>query len=103
VTILASIPDKVSKSYLLFRANGRCSNYARLCRCPSITVILFDRDAKFGKEVVEFLKASDLKPMRTSVPGKTALLNDGWAVLATRCLIIPLNERHFRRLGGEIT
>jgi hypothetical protein len=29
--------------------------------------VLFDRDAKFGKEVTEFLKSSGLKTLRTSV------------------------------------
>jgi hypothetical protein len=41
---------------------------------------LFDHDAKFGKEVLNFLKSSDLA-VRTSVrsPGKTESRNAGWA------------------------
>ena len=29
--------------------------------------VLFDRDANFGSEVVAFLKASDIDPLRTSM------------------------------------
>jgi len=34
--------------------------------CP-YRYVLFDRDSKFGNEVLQFLNSSDLKPMRTSI------------------------------------
>jgi transposase InsO family protein len=66
---------------------------------------LFDRDAKFGHHVVRFLKASGIKPMRTSVrsPWQNAIA-ERWVGSVRRKLmdhVIPLNERHLRRLGRE--
>jgi hypothetical protein len=56
--------------------------------CPS-RYVLFDHDAKFGNEVLTFLKSSDLKPMRRAfaVLGRTASPNDGWAARAANCWI----------------
>ncbi len=55
--------------------------------CP-YRYILFDRDAKFSNDVLVMLKASGIKPLRTSgAPGRTGSLNDGSAVLAAKCLI----------------
>jgi hypothetical protein len=43
--------------------------------------VVFDRDRKFGTEVREFLKASEIKAVRTSVgsPWQNGWRNDGWA------------------------
>ncbi len=72
--------------------------------CP-YRYVLFDRDAKFGDEVVGFLKASGIKPIRTSVrsPWQNGIA-ERWVGSARRELldhVIPWNERHLRRLGRE--
>jgi len=72
--------------------------------CP-YRYILFDRDAKFGNEVIAFLKASGIQPMRTSVgsPWQNGIA-ERWVGTARREMldqIIPLNESHLRRLGFE--
>lgn len=72
--------------------------------CP-YRYILFDRDAKFGDGVVKFLKASGIKPMQTSVrsPWQNGIA-ERWVGSARRDImdhVIPLNERHLRRLGRE--
>lgn len=72
--------------------------------CP-YRYVLFDRDAKFGNEVVEFLTASGIKPIRTSVrsPWQNGIA-ERWVGSARRELVdhvIPLNEHHLRRLGRE--
>jgi hypothetical protein len=56
------------------------------CRCR---YILFDRDAKFGSDVWEFLKASGIKPIRTSVrsPWQNGIRSAGSAAFAARCSI----------------
>ena len=72
------------------------------CRCR---YILFDRDAKFGSDVLEFLKASGVEPVRTSVrsPWQNGIA-ERWIGSVRRELldhVIPLNEQHLRRLGRE--
>jgi putative transposase len=72
--------------------------------CP-YRYILFDRDAKFGNEVVAFLKASAIGPLRTSArsPWQNGTA-ERWVGSARREMldhIIPLNEGHLRRLGRE--
>jgi putative transposase len=67
--------------------------------------VLFDHDAKFGSEVLKFLKSSDLKPMRTSIrsPWQNGTA-ERWVGSARREMldhIIPLNEYHLRRLGRD--
>jgi len=71
----------------------------------SYRYILFDRDAKFGSDVLEFLKASDIRPIRTSArsPWQNGIA-ERWVGSARRELldhVIPLNEQHLRRLGRE--
>jgi putative transposase len=73
--------------------------------CP-YRYVLFARDAKFGSEVLAFLNASDLKPLRTSVrsPWQNGIA-ERWVGSARRELldhVIPLNEHHLRRLGREL-
>ena len=67
--------------------------------------VLFDRDAKFSGDVFEFLQASALKPIRTSVrsPWQNGVAERwiGSAHREVRHHIIPLNDRHLRRLGRE--
>jgi putative transposase len=67
--------------------------------------VLFDRDAKFGNEVIAFLKASGIQPMRTSVGSPWQTGNaERWVGSARREMldhIIPLNESHLRRVGCE--
>lgn len=65
--------------------------------------VLFDRDAKFGSDVFEFLKASGIHPVRTSVrsPWQNGIA-ERWVGSARREMldhVIPLNEQHLRRLG----
>ena len=67
--------------------------------------VLFDRDAKFGDDVIQFLKASGIKPVRTSVrsPWQNGIA-ERWVGSARREMmdhVIPVNERHLRRLGRE--
>ena len=67
--------------------------------------VLFDHDSKFGSEVLQFLKSSALKPMRTTIrsPWQNGVA-ERWVGSARRELldhIIPLNEYHLRRLGRD--
>jgi len=72
------------------------------CRCR---YILFDRDAKFGSDVWEFLKASGIKPIRTSVrsPWQNGIAERWIGSVRREVLdhVIPLNEQHLRRLGRD--
>ena len=67
--------------------------------------ILLDRDAKFGADVFAFLKASGIKPVRTSIrsPWQNGVA-ERWVGSCRRELldhVIPLNEPHLRRLGRD--
>jgi putative transposase len=66
---------------------------------------LFDRDAKFGHDVVGFLKASDIQSERTSVrcPWQNGIAERWVGSARSEMLdhVIPLNEGHLRRLGRE--
>ncbi|PYV34227.1 MAG: integrase [Acidobacteria bacterium] len=67
--------------------------------------VLFDRDAKFGGNVVEFLQASAMKPIRTSdrSPWQNGAA-ERWVGSVPReelDHVIPLNDQHLRRLGRE--
>ena len=48
--------------------------------------VILDRDSKFDATVITFLKATGLKPKRTSIqsPGKMRPRNAGWEVVAER-------------------
>jgi putative transposase len=64
--------------------------------------IIFDRDAKFGTEVTELLKATGIKPKRTaySSPWQNGVA-ERWIGSCRRELldhVIVLNESHLRRL-----
>jgi putative transposase len=68
--------------------------------CP-YRYVLFDHDAKFGTDVINFLKSSELKPVRTGIqsPWQNGTA-ERWVGSARRELldhIIPLNEYHLRR------
>ncbi len=72
--------------------------------CP-YRYILFDRDRKFGGEVREFLKASGMRAVRTSVrsPWQNGVA-ERWVGSCRREMldcVIPLNEGHLLRLGHE--
>ncbi len=72
--------------------------------CP-YRYILFDRDRKFGGDVREFLKASGMRAVRTSVrsPWQNGVA-ERWVGSCRREMldyVIPLNERHLLRLGHE--
>ncbi len=72
--------------------------------CPQRYVVL-DRDAKFGSDVIEFLKASGIKPIRTSIrsPWQNGIA-ERWIGSCRREMtdhVIPLNERHLKRLANE--
>ncbi|MGH9630323.1 MAG: integrase core domain-containing protein [Bryobacteraceae bacterium] len=67
--------------------------------------VLFERYAKFSNDFVGFLKASGIKPMPTSVrsPWQNGIA-ERWVGSARREMldhVIPLHERHLRRLGRE--
>jgi len=70
--------------------------------CP-YRYVLFDHDAKFGHDVLNFLQSSDLKPRRTSIGSPwqngTAERFVGSARRELLDHVIPLNEYHLRRLG----
>jgi hypothetical protein len=72
--------------------------------CP-YRYVLFDRDAKFGGDVFEFLQASAMKPIRTSVrsPWQNGVAERWVGSIRREVLdhIIPLNDRHLRRLARE--
>ena len=59
--------------------------------------VLFDRDAKFGSEVWEFLKASGIQPLRTSVrsPWQNGIAERWIGSVRREVLdhVIPLNEQ----------
>jgi transposase InsO family protein len=70
--------------------------------CP-YRYVLFDHDAKFGNDVVQFLRSSNLTPLRTSIgsPWQNGTA-ERWVGSIRRELldhVIPLNEYHLRRLG----
>jgi transposase InsO family protein len=72
--------------------------------CPC-RYVLVDHDARFGNEVLEFLKASGVEPLRTTVrsPWQNGVA-ERWIGSARREIfdhVIPLNVRHLRRLGRE--
>jgi putative transposase len=64
--------------------------------------ILLDHDTKFDDEVIAFLKSTGLKPKRTGVqaPWQNGIA-ERWVGSCRREIldhVIPLNERHLRRL-----
>ena len=64
--------------------------------------VILDRDSKFGKEVITFLKATGLQPKRTSIqsPWQNGLA-ERWVGSCRREIldhVIALNEEHLRRL-----
>ena len=64
--------------------------------------LILDRDSKFDDSVITFLKATGLKPKRTSIraPWQNGLA-ERWVGSCRREIldhVIPLNERHLRRL-----
>jgi putative transposase len=72
--------------------------------CP-YKYVLFDHDAKFGNDVLSFLKSSALKPMRSSIrsPWQNGIA-ERWIGSVRRELldhVIPVDEYHLRRLGRE--
>ncbi len=67
--------------------------------------VIFDQDAKFNGDVVDFLKDAGLKPKRTSIrsPWQNGIA-ERWVGGCRRELldhVIPLNEKHLRRLLRE--
>src|SRR6516164_7111842 len=74
--------------------------------CP-YRYVLFDRDTKFGGDVVEFLQASSMKPIRTSVrsPWQNGVA-ERWVGSVRREVldhVIPLNDQHLRGWGANIS
>jgi putative transposase len=64
--------------------------------------LILDRDTKFDADVIGFLKATGLKPKRTSVqsPWQNGTA-EGWAGSCRREILdhfVPLHEEHLRRL-----
>ena len=64
--------------------------------------MILDRDSKFDADVIAFLKATGLKPKRTSVraPWQNGIA-ERWVGGCRREMldhVIPLNEQHLRRL-----
>jgi transposase InsO family protein len=67
--------------------------------------VILDRDAKFSREVLDFLDASGIEPVRTSVrsPWQNGVA-ERWVGSARReCFdhVIALNEAHVRRLARD--
>ena len=67
--------------------------------------VILDRDAKFNADVVDFLKATGLKPKRTSIasPWQNGIA-ERWVGSCRRELldhVIPLNERHLLGWSGN--
>jgi putative transposase len=67
--------------------------------------VILDRDAKFDTAVISFLKATGLKPKRTSVqaPWQNGTA-ERWVGSCRREIldhVIPLHEEHLRRLIGD--
>ena len=67
--------------------------------------IRFDRDAEFSSDVFEFLKASGIQPIRSSVrsPWQNGVAERWMGSVRRQMLdhVIPLNEQHLRRLGRD--
>ena len=64
--------------------------------------VILDRDSKFDADVIAFLKATGLKPKRTSVraPWQNGI-SERWVGSCRREIldhVIALNEQHLRRL-----
>jgi putative transposase len=64
--------------------------------------VILDRDSKFDPDVIGFLKATGLKPKRTSVrsPWQNGIA-ERWVGSCRREIldhVIPLDEEHLRRL-----
>ena len=72
--------------------------------CP-YRYVVFDRDRKFGTEVREFLKASGIKVVQTSVrsPWQNGVAERWVGSIRREMLdyVIPLKERHRMRLSQE--
>ena len=67
--------------------------------------VILDRDSKFDADVITFLKATGLKPTRTSIqsPWQNGVA-ERWVLGCRKELldfVIPLNEEHLRRLVRE--
>lgn len=67
--------------------------------------LIFDRDAKFGEEVPVAVRSLKISPVRTSFqsPWQNGIA-ERWVGSCRRELfdhVIPLNERHLKRLLGE--
>ena len=67
--------------------------------------VILDRDSTFGADVITFLKATGVKPTRTSIrsPRQNGTA-ERWVGSCRRELldhVIPLNEEHLRRLIRE--
>ena len=67
--------------------------------------VILDRDSKFDAEVISFLKATGLKPKRTSIQSPwqngTAERWVGGCRKELLDFVIPLNAEHLRRLMRE--
>jgi len=75
---------------------------AQFPEASSYRYAILDRDSKFDAEVIKFLKATGLKPKRTSVraPWQNGI-SERWVGGCRREIldhVIPLNEAHLRRL-----
>ncbi len=88
------------------RASGSYSNCERRSPCPVPSGTLYWTGMpKFGSDVIEFLKASGIKPIRTSIrsPWQNGIA-ERWIESCRREMtdhVIPLNERHLKRLANE--
>jgi putative transposase len=86
--------------------SGSCNNCGRPFRKLAHTgYVILDRDAKFDATVITFLKATGLKPKRTSIqsPWQNGTA-ERWVGSCRREIldhVIALNERHLLRLLCE--
>jgi putative transposase len=99
----AGVAFFISTSHDIRPASGSCNSCAKRFPLPcDYRYVLFDHDAKFGGEVLSFLKSSDLKSMQTSIrsPWQNGIAERLVGSFRRELLdhIIPLNECHLRRL-----
>ena len=71
---------------------------------PAHSFLIFDRDARFGEEVVSFAKGMGGEPVRTAFRSPWQGVAERWVGSCRRDLldhVIVLNERHLKRLVAE--
>ena len=89
--------------FVIEHGRRRIPHFNSMAHPSHYRYLLFDRDARFGSGVFELLKASGIRPIRTTVrsPWQKGIA-ECWVGSARRGMldhVIPLNEQRLRRLG----